>query len=291
MFRKWIILAAILCVPMAVYLQGTFMAEGAPLDVPFVPSVDEVVTEMIRLAEVRQSDIVYDLGCGDGRIVIAAARETGAAGVGIDIDPARIKESRENAVRAGVADRVLFHEQNLFTADIREATVVAMYLLPDVNQRLRPKLLRDLKPGSRIVSHNYSLEPWKPDKVSRVGHHTVYFWVVPARVDGLWKVSMRRGTAVKTSRIRLEQEFQVVQGRVEGGHGLVGPIRDAEVRGDRLFFSTGYRLNGRVMPARFEGRLNGDTIQGRMAIQDGEIKRVRAWKAVREQAGTARVGP
>ncbi|HPL64383.1 MAG TPA: methyltransferase domain-containing protein [Syntrophales bacterium] len=282
-------IASILCfLSFAIQLQGSIFAERPPLDVPFVPTVDEVVKEMIRIAEVRQSDIVYDLGCGDGRIVITAAKETGCAGVGIDIDPARIQESRANAVKAGVADRVTFHEQNLFDADIRNATVVTMYLLPDVNQKIRPKLLKELKPGTRIVSHNYHLDPWKPDKVSKVGYHTVYYWVVPGHVEGVWKISMRRRTAVKTSRVRLDQQFQVVQGRVEGGYGLVGPIRDAEIRGNRISFSTGYHLDGRVMPARFEGRLNGDTIRGRMTIQNEGAKKIQAWKAVREPLGSAR---
>ncbi len=154
-------------------------------DVPYVPTPTEVVAEMLRLANVKAEDVVYDLGCGDGRIVITAAKEHGARGVGIDINPERIKESNENAQKAGVADRVTFKTQDLFESDLSAATVVTLYLLPDVNLRLRPKLLRELKPGTRIVSHAFDMGDWKPEKVVKVPsggtERTVYFWTVPPR--------------------------------------------------------------------------------------------------------------
>src|SRR5574341_434156 len=154
-------------------------------EVPYVPTPDKVVEEMLRLANVGKNDVVYDLGCGDGRIVITAAQKYGARGVGIDIDPERIKESNENARKAGVTDRVKFLQQDLFTTDFREATVVTLYLLPALNLKLRPKLLSELKPGTRIVSHAFDMGDWKPEKVVNVPsdvdqERTVYFWVVPA---------------------------------------------------------------------------------------------------------------
>jgi SAM-dependent methyltransferase len=159
--------------------------EKKALDVPFVPTDDHVVAQMLRVAKVTRDDLVYDLGSGDGRIVITAARRFGARGVGIDIDPDRVREAQENARAAGVADRVRFEEGDIFTADLRPATVVTMYLLPDVNMRLRPKLLGELRPGTRIVSHNYDLGDWAPRRTLtvRVGatDHHVYFWVVPPR--------------------------------------------------------------------------------------------------------------
>jgi len=136
---------------------------------------------MLRLANVGRDDVVYDLGCGDGRIVIAAARQFGARGVGVDIDPQRVREARENAQRAGVADRVRFLRQDLFETDIREATVVTLYLLDELNMRLRPKLLRELRPGTRIVSHNFDMGDWKPQKRLRVEGRRIYLWVVPPR--------------------------------------------------------------------------------------------------------------
>jgi SAM-dependent methyltransferase len=160
-------------------------AQDHPIpEVPYVPTPEKVVEEMLRLANVGKGDVVYDLGCGDGRIVITAALKYGARGVGVDIDPERIKESNENARKAGVADRVKFLQQDLFETDFREATVVTLYLLPDVNLRLRPKLLRELKPGTRIVSHAFDMGDWKPEKVVKVPgedrERTIYFWVTPA---------------------------------------------------------------------------------------------------------------
>jgi ribosomal protein L11 methylase PrmA len=151
------------------------------LDVPFVPTPENVVAQMLELAKVGPKDVVYDLGCGDGRIVIAAARRYGARGVGIDIDPQRIQESRANAYNAGVSTRVQFREGDLFKTDIRAASVVTLYLLPSLNLRLRPKLLEELKPGTRIVSYGFDMGDWKPAAVREIGSSTIYLWVVPER--------------------------------------------------------------------------------------------------------------
>jgi ribosomal protein L11 methylase PrmA len=133
-------------------------------DVPYVPTTEAAVTAMLKLADVKKTDVVYDLGCGDGRIVVAAAKNFGARGVGIDIDPVRIGEAKENARKAGVENLVRFEENDLFAADIREASVVTLFLLHTVNLKLRPKLLQDLKPGTRIVSNTFDMGEWKPDK-------------------------------------------------------------------------------------------------------------------------------
>jgi len=152
-----------------------------PPDVPYVPSGDAVVEAMLRLAGVGSGDTVYDLGCGDGRIVIAAARSYKAHGVGIDISPERIQEARANAKRDAVEELVRFEENDLFDANIREATVVTLYLLPNVNLRLRPKLLQELKPGTRIVSHSFDMGDWKPEKQEQVDGQWIYLWTVPPR--------------------------------------------------------------------------------------------------------------
>lgn len=150
-------------------------------EVPFVPSGNEVVEAMLRLARVMPSDNVYDLGCGDGRIVITAAKEYKAHGVGIDINPERIREAQANAARALAGPRVRFEVNDLFAADIHDATVVTLYLLPSVNLRLRPKLLKELRPGTRIVSHSFDMGDWKPDKEEEVDGAPIYLWTVPAK--------------------------------------------------------------------------------------------------------------
>jgi SAM-dependent methyltransferase len=157
---------------------------GAPLrapDVIFVPTPNEVVETMLRMAAVRKQDVVYDLGCGDGRIVITAAQRYGARGVGIDIDPERVAEATENANRAGVADRVKIIRGDLFQADIRGASVVTLYLLTDLNLKLRPKLLRELNPGTRVVSHAFAMGDWEPERTEEVSGTTVYLWRIPPR--------------------------------------------------------------------------------------------------------------
>jgi cyclopropane fatty-acyl-phospholipid synthase-like methyltransferase len=150
-------------------------------DVPYVRSPNAVVDAMLKLARVKQSDNVYDLGCGDGRIVIAAAKDYGAHGVGIDLDPNLIQEARENARKAHVEALVKFEVNDLFDADIHNATVVTLYLLPNVNLRLRPKLFKELKPGTRVVSHSWSMDDWKPDKEETVDGRTIYLWTIPKK--------------------------------------------------------------------------------------------------------------
>jgi SAM-dependent methyltransferase len=148
-------------------------------DVPYVPTPDEVVQTMLKLADVKKSDLVYDLGCGDGRIVITAAKQYGAHGVGVDINPDRIREARLNAKQAGVEALVKFVEGDLFDADIKDASVVTLYLLPSINLKLRPKLWHDLKPGTRVVSHAFDMGDWQPAKRDEADGRSVYFWTIP----------------------------------------------------------------------------------------------------------------
>jgi len=164
----------------AVILAQNSSPQRSP-DVPYVPTTEEVVEVMMRLGEVDKNDVVYDLGSGDGRLPITAAKKHGARGLGVDIDPNRVREARENARKAGVEDKVKFIQGDLFQTDIREATVVTLYLLPSVNLKLRPKLLAELKPGTKVVSHNYDMGDWKPEQTVNVGNHVVYVWTVPER--------------------------------------------------------------------------------------------------------------
>jgi SAM-dependent methyltransferase len=149
------------------------------LDVPYVPTPQPIVDKMLELAKVDKKDVLYDLGCGDGRIVITAAKEHGARGVGYDINPVRIKEAKQNAKEAGVTDKVEFRVGDLFEADFSKATVVTLYLLPDVNRKLRPQLWKQLKVGTRVVSHDFDMGPeWPPEKVEKIGGKTLYFWTI-----------------------------------------------------------------------------------------------------------------
>ena len=156
------------------------------LDVPYVPTHEMIVDEMLRMAEVKGDDVLYDLGSGDGRIPITAAKQFGTRGVGIDLNPERISEANENAKKAGVTDKVRFIEGDIFESDFREASVVTLYLLPEINLRLRPQLLEQLKPGTRVVSHNYSMGDWQPEQAKTIKtpdgvDHFIYFWRVPEK--------------------------------------------------------------------------------------------------------------
>lgn len=155
---------------------------AAKPDVVYVPTPQPVVEAMLRLAEVKRTDVVYDLGSGDGRVVIAAARLHGARGVGVEIDAALVKKARESAAAAGVSDRVRFVNQDLFTADLRPATVVTLYLLQSLNERLRPKLVRELRPGARVVSHVFNMGPeWPPAQTATIERSRIFLWTIPAR--------------------------------------------------------------------------------------------------------------
>ena len=176
------VLAALLSVILGlVVLHAQSPKPGVP-DVVYVPTPQSVVDAMLELAAVKPSDVVYDLGSGDGRIVITAAKKFGARGVGIEIDPALVKQATENAAAAGVSDRVRFVTQDLFKADISDATVVTLYLLQSINERLRPKLVRELKPGARVVSHVFNMGPeWPPQKELMVGPNRIFLWTIADR--------------------------------------------------------------------------------------------------------------
>ncbi|QDX24764.1 methyltransferase domain-containing protein [Sphingomonas suaedae] len=171
--------------PTMVSCSATTIFGGPALDVPYKSTRREVVALMLELGEIAPGDTVIDLGTGDGRILIAAARERGAQGLGVDIDPVLVAQARDNARDAGVADRVRFEAADLFETDLRSADVVTMYLLPEVNLRLRPRLFEQLRPGTRVVSHAFDMGDWKPEKVAKAGGATVYLWRIPERADSM----------------------------------------------------------------------------------------------------------
>ena len=253
--------------------------EKIKLDVPYEPSSDGVVRAMLEIAQVGKDDLVYDLGCGDGRIVIAAAQKTGARGVGVDLDPERIKESLENARKANVANRVQFFQQDLFQTDIGKATVVMLYLWPEVNLKLRPKLLRELKPGTRVVSHSHNMGSWEPDQTIRTPDgHTVYFWVIPVNVTGIWEWD-NPGEKERYV-MKLSQQFQRVSGTLQLGPDEI-PVKNLELRGDRLQFVTERFFKRQMQTLRFTGRVQGHLIEGTAEEVTAGSQGKQTWKAER----------
>jgi SAM-dependent methyltransferase len=236
------------------------IASGAfaqPYDVPYVPTPQVVVDEMLRLAEVTAHDFVIDLGCGDGRIPITAAAYFGARAHGVDIDPGRIAESHVNAKAAGVTHRVSFERANLFDIDISRASVVTMYLLPEINLKLRPRLLATLKPGTRIVSHDFSMDDWKPDRVLRI-QKNMYLWIIPANVQGRWRTEVNLpGVGIREYELELRQKFQEVDAYARGDKRNYA-VWEPQLRGSELNFVI---VDG-DLAHRFEGKVEGRAIEG-----------------------------
>lgn len=250
-------LTTLLATSAAVPLVSAPATQARERDVPYMPTPQPVVDAMLKLAGVAGRDFLIDLGCGDGRIVVTAARAFGTRGLGVDLDPDRIREARFNADVARVLDRVEFRQADLFRTDISRASVLTLYLLPEVNMRLRPTILARLKPGTRVVSHDFDMGDWPPDRQVEVPSEgsTIYLWIVPANVAGRWRVTGPGGAAYD---VALEQRFQALTGTA-----AAAPIRDGRVNGDRV----GFTLPDRT---RFSARANG-----------GVMTADRGWRAVR----------
>lgn len=255
---------------------------------PYVPTPQAVVDAMLQVAEVKQSDFVVDLGSGDGRIVLTAAQRYQARGLGIEIDPELVERSNAEAQRRGLGERVQFREQDVLKARIEDATVVTLYLLPGMMQQLQTKFARELKPGTRIVSHDFPFGDWKPDREVSVDvpekygspgqwKSTVFLWVVPARVEGTWQLHVPQ-LPLKAAALALEQRYQHATGAImDDGRRL--PISEARLEADRIRFrvtlpSGPYEFRGVVE----NGRMRGEATGGRQPV---------AWSAVRQSAAGA----
>lgn len=287
-YKPWIV-AVVLAAASALMFdsRGFWRFEDGPhavlmLDVPYVQTPRPVVDEMLRLADLDPGDLLYDLGSGDGRIVIAAAAQYGARGVGIDLDPERIQESRVNAEKAAAADLVRFLRGDLFDADLREATAVTIYLNTAVNLKLRPKLLRELRPGTPVVSHSFDMGEWEPDETLSVNRRMVYLWIVPANVAGRWSVSVEGEEEFESAEWILEQEFQAVRGTasVAGGQAAV---ENGRLRGDAIELRIRFRKDGITHSRLFEGRVHGDSMEGRL-VREGDRPAAARWTARKVQA-------
>ena len=275
-----------LAAALLVAAPGLHAQEGEG-DVVYVPTPQEVVDEMLSMAKVGPDDYIIDLGSGDGRIVITAARKHGARGLGVDLDRYLLKKANENARLAGVADRAHFLEQNLFETDLTPATVITSYLLPEMNLKLRPKIL-GLKPGTRVVTHDYDMDEWFPDaqkvmdvpgkEVGDPGKSYIFFYIVPAKIAGQWLSQLEHGRNRVVYDFFFDQDFQFVEGMVRVG-AREGKVPEFKLVGDQVDFTTRVLVEGRLLPHRFRGKVKGDTIEGSVTFSEGKTQRTQPWVA------------
>jgi hypothetical protein len=250
-----------------------------------VPTPQIVVDEMLKIGHVGPDDFVVDLGSGDGVIVLTAAAQFEARGFGVDIDPELVKLSNGEAKKRGIADRAAFYVQDVFKTDISKATVVTLYLLPQMMLDLRPKILKDLKPGTRVVAHDYHFDDWMPDDqftwdvpekeaINGVPQATVYLWIIPARIAGRWQVSVAAPAAEKFE-LALTQRYQDIDGVVTGGGAKERSLTLSRLSGNDITFA----FPSRGARHLFKGRVAGDAMEGTVQLAGG--KGVAKWSAAR----------
>ena len=263
-------LLAALAVPFAVSAQKFEPQVGqAGKDVIWVPTPDEVVDRMLTMAQVGPGDFHMDLGSGDGKIVIAAARR-GAKALGIEYNPDMVKLATENAQKAGVGDKASFRRADIFQTDFSQATVITLYLLPALNMKLRPTILT-MRPGTRVVSHSFTMEDWEADEISTMDGRRAYFWVVPANVMGGWALE----AGGQKTELALEQTFQKINGTVTLG-GVHGGLREARLRGPQIAFAY---VDDKGLRRDFSGQVSGRQMQGTFRDEKGQEGR---WSATKK---------
>jgi precorrin-6B methylase 2 len=254
-----------------------YTSTAQQLDVPFVATPHEVVEEMLNMAGAGPGDYVIDLGSGDGRIVIAAAKR-GAVGHGIDLDPDLVEQSRRNAQQAGVNDRVSFWVENVYDTDYSMATVITMYLLTSINVNLKPDFLKKLKPGTRIVSHVFDMRNWQPDRREQINYHNIYLWIIPANVEGEWHWDTEKDTI----KMIIEQSFQEITtitllGKEKNESEWC--ILEAYIHGDRITIIA--ESKSRNIRHVYHGIVNNDFISGTVQIHEESGTKLRTWNARR----------
>ena len=255
----------------ALLASGTRAQSVLGEEVPYIRTPQVVVDKMLDLAEVGPDDFLIDLGSGDGRIVITAAQMRGARGFGVELDPKLVEASNAAARNVGVAERVRFFARDLFDTDIREATVLTLYLLPEVNLQLRPRILAQLKPGTRVVSHDWDMGDWQPDAkavlqglakpVMPIGASTVYLWIVPARVAGSWSLQLEGASGEEAIEIEFAQRFQEISGVAKRTRGR-SLLQSAHLRGAEIRFALIDEARRPSEPLHCFGRVFGDTMEG-----------------------------
>jgi len=235
-----------------------------------VPTPDEVVDRMLRMAQVTKDDLVYDLGAGDGKIAIAAAKKFGARSVGIEYNADMAKHAQGNAEKAGVAGRARIIQGDIFVTDFSQATVVTLYLLPALNMKLRPTLLQ-MRPGTRVVSHSFTMEDWEADEISNMDGRRAYFWLVPANVNGGWTLD----NGGEKAELSFEQRFQKIEGTIGLGHSQ-GGLRDARLRGFNISFAY---VDNNGVKRDYTGRVTGGKMEGSFRADNGTEGR---WSATKK---------
>ena len=283
----------------AVLLSVAAFAAAAPVraqtgvgDVVYVPTPQIVVDEMLMMAKINKSDYLIDLGSGDGRFVITAAKKHGAKALGVDLDTYLLKVANENARKENVTERVTFREQNLFETDLAGATVVSTYLLPEMNLKLRSKILK-LKPGTRVVAHDYNMGDWYPDeqktlvvpekKVGNAGISYIFSWVVPALVAGKWQSQINVGGKDIAYEFDMEQFFQNIDGDASAG-AMRGEMR-GKMTGEQVKFSLTGKSGQKIERHEFQGQVAGEAISGTVRIGEGASQRQAPWTARRIKRG------
>jgi precorrin-6B methylase 2 len=274
-YSKFGAIAAFIVLTVALTFVSGFADKMRPeIDVPYEPTHPSVVKAMLRLAGVGKGDVHYDLGCGDGRIVVTAVAEMGAArAVGIDLDPQRIKEATENAKAASVLDKIRYVQGNIMEVDASPATVVSMYLLDSVNLMVRPKLFNELQPGSRCVAHAFHMHDWKQDKIiqhPKARNNRISFWIIPAHMGGTWKWSTAAQAGAVQNSVDLSQAFQVVQGTISTDGRPGGNIQNPYVYGKDFSFSANINAKGQAVKVNYKGVVEGDTIRGTQEWSNGQ---------------------
>ncbi len=229
-------------------------------DVIWVPTPDEIVERMLRMAQATSNDYVVDLGAGDGKIAIMAAKKFGAKSMGIEYNPEMAKHAQSNAEKAGVADKARIVQGDIFASDFKTATVVTMYLLPALNLKLRPTIL-SMKPGTRVVSHSFTMDDWEADEISSVDGRRAYFWIVPANVQGTWRITLPGGAIQE---VTFDQRYQKIEGHVQLGT-VQGGLREARLSGQNIAFAY---VDAAGVRRAFNGRVNGTAMEG-MVRPDG----------------------
>ena len=269
--------AAFLAVLLAALARPAAGGQAVTLDIPtpYLPSTQVAVEEMLRLAEVGPHDVVVDLGSGDGRIVVTAAEQLGARGFGVDIDEKLVALANENARRAGVAERARFYHRDIFATDIREATVGTLYLLSSLVNRLKPKLLAELKPGTRIVAHDYGIDGWKPDRTVTISK-TYYLYIVPAQVAGKWQLDATLPGGERSYEVELSQQLQEIRGGARMSGGFL-PFFEARLAGDRIRFA----IVDEHHSHHFDGRVTGSLMEGTVTSGIGRARVENRWRGTR----------